>query len=142
MNVSKRETLSFPGPNVTVVTHSVDWNDPGQETGARVLEIGGRKLMGSFYLCPRFTVSCGKPTPAFFRKARRCQAAWCRTMSQVLGSSNRRRAAKRVSPIERQMLFTGILVIDGNHVDPREWKTLGFSPGHPNVKRVERKALQ
>jgi len=44
--------------------------------------------------------------------------------------------------MERQMLFTGILVIDGNHVDPREWKTFGFSPGHPNVKRVERKALQ
>lgn len=125
MNVANREELSFAGPTVTVVTHSVDWNDPGQETGTRVLEIGGRKLMGCFYLCPRFTVSCAKPTPAFFRKARRCQAAWCRTMSQVLGSSSRRRAAKRASPIERQLAFTGILIVNGNYIDPREWSTFG-----------------
>jgi len=125
MNVANREMLSFPEPTVTVKTHPVNWDDLGEETGARVLEIGGRKLMGCFYLCPMFTISCSQPTPSFFRKARRCQAAWCRTMSQVLGSSNRRRAARRANPIERQLLFTGILIVNGNHIDPREWSAFG-----------------
>lgn len=139
-------TGSVPSPAahypVMVQMHPVSWDDIEAETGARVLEIGRRKLTGSFYLCPRFTVSCAEPTPAFFRKARTCQAAWCRTMSQVLGPSNRRRAARRVSPIERQLVFTGILVIDGNHIDPREWKTFGFSPAHRSVKRLEETSVQ
>jgi hypothetical protein len=121
------------GPPVYVRTHPVNWDDLEQDTGARVLEIGRRKLMGCFYFNPQFTVSCSEPSVAFFRKARKCQAAWCRTVSQVLGSSNRRRAAKRVGPIERQLVFTGVLVIDGSHVDPREWNTLGLSLTNPGI---------
>jgi len=122
---NRRKPAPGAGPPVTVKTYPVNWDDLEGETAARVLEIGRRRLMGCFYLCPMFTVSCANPTPAFFRKARRCQASWCRIMSQVLGSSNRRRAAKRASPVERQLVFTGILIVNGNHIDPREWSTFG-----------------
>jgi len=115
------------GPPVHVRRFAVDWDDLEKSTSDRVLEIAERQSKGSFYLNPRFTVVSPEPIPEFFRRVRKCQAAWCRTMSQVLGSSNRRRAAKRVGPIERQLVFTGILIVDGNHVDPREWRALGFS---------------
>jgi hypothetical protein len=125
-----------PGPPILVQRFAVDWDDLEKGTGDRVLEIGGRHSTGCFYLNPRYTVSCPEPSPEFFHRARKCQAAWCRTMGQVLGSSNRRRAASRARAIERQLAFTGILIIDGNHIDPREWQPLGFTLDPPGMGKL------
>ena len=114
-------SASTSGPVVSIQRHVANWDDLEGNTWKRVVEIGRRQLAGCYYLNPGFSVSCPVPTKAFFRKARRCQAAWCRTMGQVLGSANRRKVARRSTCLERQLVFTGILIIDGYQVDPRAW---------------------
>jgi hypothetical protein len=100
----------------------VDWNDPGLVTERGIREIIRDQLCGCFFLNPQFIVHSVEPSNHFYRTARKCQAAWFRTMSRTLGSANVRRFRRNSEFMERQLTCTGILIIDGRHISPREWR--------------------
>jgi hypothetical protein len=43
-------------------------------------------------------------------------------MGQVLGSAQRRRLAEKAHPLHRQLIFIGMLIIDGIIIDPGKWQ--------------------
>ncbi len=102
--------------------HPVDLGDPAPSTGEALQRVSERP--GAFYINPRYEVSAAEPTPEFFQAARRAQRQWCRTMNQFLGSSNRRRHAKSLDPIERMLTHTGLLLVDGVVICPKAWESL------------------
>jgi hypothetical protein len=118
---------------VKVTQHEVDLSDQVTSTGEALLRVLGNP--GCFYMNPRFLVSADLPTPEFFRAARRAQRQWCRTMSQSLGSSLRRRRAKELEPIERMLRHTGVLLINGVPICPKHWESL--KPWNPSPRLGE-----
>ena len=96
-----------------------DWDFLAETTNARMHGVLEMLLPGSWYLNPIYTVHAEEPTKAFFRKARKCQADWFRTMSDSLGSATRRRTQKSTNDErERRLSFSGILIVDGKVLDP------------------------
>ena len=113
---------SIPDP-IIVRSYPVNWDDLEEGVWPRIL-MALKEPAGCFYLNPRYTVFCRVPKKTFFVKARKCQAAWCRTMGQVLRSSNRRKEARKRCPTQRQLMFTGMLIVDGVRLDPCQWVTM------------------
>lgn len=83
---------------VTVRRHRVDWeaDDLAEVTARRAMSLGSKLQRGSWYLSPRFTVSCPAPTAAFFRTVLELRSSWLRTCRQVLGNHGQRSEARRV----------------------------------------------
>lgn len=122
-----------PEPPVSVERFSVDWDCLEENPAREVRQIDHRGDRGAFFLNPRYRVTCKEPTAKFIAAARKAQADWCRTQSQVLGPANRRRQTKAANPLERQLIFTGMLIVDGQIISPRHWDTLEpwIFHGHP-----------
>lgn len=72
----------------------------------------------------RLTSGCA--TKRFLVEARKAQRAWFRQSADFLQSNARmKRAANAVSPIIRQLMHTGVLILDGKHVFPNRWPRNG-----------------
>ena len=114
--------LPMPSPRGSVRHFRADWERLEETTDRRVNGVLRRSLPGCWYLNPQCTVHCPRLTRAFFQRARKAQAAWCRTMTQSLGAANRQRAFRFITDDKRRRLeFTGILIIDGDELSPWEW---------------------
>lgn len=71
---------------------------------------------------PVCCVTARTPSNLFFREARRAQTTWFRQARHILGSCGPiKRAVKNMTPIIRQLSYTGVLVVDGKHVLPNQW---------------------
>lgn len=113
-----------PEPHVTVRRFTVNWDFLEENPAREIKLIHQLGKRGAFYLNPRYLVACTEPTPKFIAAARKAQADWCRTQGQVLGPANRRRQAKAADLIERQLIFTGMVIVDGKIISPRHWDVL------------------
>ncbi|MGQ9770224.1 MAG: hypothetical protein ACUVQG_06695 [Thermogutta sp.] len=73
----------------------------------------------------RLTSGCA--TKRFFVEARKAQRAWFKQSADMLQSNARtKRAAHAASPIIRQLMYTGVLILDGKHVFPNRWPESGI----------------
>jgi len=114
-------------PLVRVEQHQLpEWDEDAwaATTAERVGEIARDNRAGCFYLNPIFTVSAASFSAEFSRKARKCQASWYRRVDQVLLRKHRKRRERALTFLERQLAYTGILIIDGNPVPPHEWTAM------------------
>ncbi len=74
------------------------------------------------FVNPAYAVTADRPTKSFVKAARNAQRAWFRQFTDMLqGCGRAKREAKRMSPIIRQLTFTGVLVINRKHVLPDRW---------------------
>ena len=115
-----------------------DWDFLAETTNARMHGVLEKRLPGSWYLNPRYTVHAEEPTREFLRKARKCQADWFRMMDESLLSATRRRTQRNTNnERERHLGFSGILIVDGKLLDPHAWYVLEAGCGmHPESEVV------
>lgn len=138
----------FTVNGVTVARHEPDFNDlawqtfslltaglelenPGEDeviAGYFIALMGKPRLfpLGTVYVNP-CAVVCSEPaTDTFLRMARRFQAEWFHRFNESLFSAERvHREMGRVNRIIRQLMYTGVMVIDNRHIFPDRW------PGKP-----------
>ena len=125
---------------IRVWQHDVDWDDMAWSTMQR-LSGGGSSpgtdvgiqnsfraamqqadQLGTRYVNPQFTVVASGPSPSFLHRARQAQLAWLKTLKTVLVTSGcLKRELKKRLPEIRQLEFTGVMVINGQHVHPQQW---------------------
>lgn len=72
-------------------------------------------------------LTAGYATRTFFVEARKAQRAWFKQSADLLQSNARmKRAAKGASPIIRQLMHTGVLIVGGKHYFPNQWPRGGL----------------
>jgi hypothetical protein len=127
---SRPAATAQPGSGVQVSAFPFDWNDVDYETihlvvAARAVQISDNCTMGYFYLNPQVTVYSPGPSIAFLKKARKCQAAWCRRFAKTIGAAAFRRQARNCDNFcSRQLAYHGIMVVHGKWVAPHDWKRI------------------
>lgn len=147
-NYSPIDVITING--VTVERHEPDFNDlawqtfmfltngleldnPGEdEVIARyfttVLSKPRLFPLGTVYANPCAVVRSKHGTDQFLRIARRFQKEWFHCFNEALCSAERvRRQMNLVDRIVRQLIYTGVMVIDGRHIFPDRW------PGKPPI---------
>ena len=92
------QPLPDPACLVRVQRHWVDWEaiDLAEATARRARRFHQAIARGSWYLSPRYTVSCPAPTAEFFRKVGELQSAWLHATRQVLGNQVQRHLSRQV----------------------------------------------
>jgi hypothetical protein len=95
-------------------------------TGARVKRIFDSHPSGCFYVNPQYTVSCITATPEFFRATANCKKQWRRYVTRTLKQSTRSAILQDAGPLRRQLVVTGILIIDGVLVESCYWKRVEY----------------
>jgi hypothetical protein len=147
------ETFTFRG--VSVERHEPDFNDlawqtftfltPGLDVEhpgpndqiARCLidRLGKHRLFrfGTVYANPCAVVRSEHATDTFLRYARRFQADWFHCFNESLFSATRvRRQMSLEDRVTRQLMYTGVLIIEDKHIFPDRW------PGRPPLSRGTR----
>ena len=108
------------GP-VQITKHHIDWNAFHTVTAERIkaLSPDTRRV----YVNPEYTVECPADAPLdrFIQQARRALVQWNMRMARQFGSGTRKRLIKKADSKTRQLVFTGILFLNGQPVDPKGW---------------------
>jgi hypothetical protein len=111
----------FPDPGgsqrVLLQQYAIDWSYLDECTHVRVHDIICNHRPGIYYVNPRYSVSANWLSHEFMKRARQCCVAWCRSMSQVMGSSSRRRESNRAPYAEHAAVYSGVLCQDGQFLD-------------------------
>lgn len=115
------------GP-IEIVKFHVAWDDLDPSLDELVASTTDRVTaikdpVGLFYCNPQFLVTAPAETclAAFVKQARRAQVLWNKHAARNMGHNSWRRRIKHEEPMRRQLLFTGILLVDGRVVHPRAW---------------------
>lgn len=111
-------------PRVTVERRQWDWGDTARVPRMERQEILRRGLPGAWYANPCCKVHCPSCTNRFLFAARKCQAAWCRIMSRQFANGWRNMMRSPQSELERHATFDGILILDGQELDARNWNAV------------------
>jgi hypothetical protein len=129
------DQVEFDQPRAPVRTKRLtwDWNDLAEAVQREIAARGDAILQGCWYLNPMFLVHAPEPISEFLIEVRRCQRAWFRTLNRQFRSANWRRLFQVTNDIwQRRTEFTGLLMIDGQEIDPRsQWRLeaeLGLRP--------------
>lgn len=105
--------------DVTVKRLYFDWNDPSEAVVREIERIGDSWQHGCWYINPISRVYGPEPTRVFLSVVRKRQAAWFRMLNRQFGSGWRRKMlARSTGIVQRRYEFTGILVVDGNVIEP------------------------
>jgi hypothetical protein len=115
------ETNTLLDPAVTTTHHRFRWEDLTGPVASRSSRILLQHRKGCYYLNPQVTVFCVKPTERFLRKLRYDQDKWQTTIDSTLTIPKRRDFIRRAGPLGRELVYSGILIIDGLRVDPVCW---------------------
>src|ERR1043165_3225172 len=107
------------GP-IDVAKHVIDWNFLEGSVRRRLETL---EPNATIYLNPEYSVTTADETAIelFVKQARRAQKLGNARLSRVLGSGNRRRAVKGADPATRQLLFAGVMFIEGHAMHPKGW---------------------
>lgn len=153
-------------PNLEITEHPPGWGtlgDPAETTLERCRSLGDRLLTGAWFLTPISTIHSATDTPKFRQAAAKAQARWRRSLTDNLncGSKGFRRAVRKVvreakkSPaseldfplehrrirdfvrLRKQLAVSGIMIIDGQLLEPRDRKRQ--SKGLPEIREVRRR---
>jgi hypothetical protein len=108
------------GP-VQITKHHIDWDTVHTATADRISALPPDA--SRVYLNPGYTVECPADAPLdqFIRQARRAQVIWNMLLARQFGSGTRKRLIKKADSRTRQLVFTGVLYLDGRPVDPKGW---------------------
>lgn len=138
----------FTVEGVTVERHEPDFNDlawqtftlltpglvlenpgPDEEIARYLIDLLGKPWLyplGTIYANPCAVVRAEHANGTFLRYARRFQAEWFHRLNQSLFSAERvRRWMDQEDRLARQLIHTGVLIIDNRHIFPDRW------PGKP-----------
>jgi hypothetical protein len=106
--------------DITVQRLTWDWNDPSEAVLKEDLGPAPGSA-GCWYICPMYKVFSPEPTREFLVEIRRRQREWFRELAMQFGASNwRRKMLVTKNVLERRLAFTGILIIHGEEIDPRQ----------------------
>lgn len=118
------------GP-VTITKFRVPWDetDPSncdeliESTRKLLLEVMDAPVGIYYYATPGYSVTAPADSPLdrFVTQARRAQILWNRQAARVMGKGGRRRRIKAEEPLFRQLIFTGMMLINGRPIHPRAW---------------------
>lgn len=116
MNVPRTYSV---GP-ITVTKHAIEWNDLEGSVRRRLAEV---EAGSTVYLNPEYTITATADAPIdkFVRQARRAQALWNKRLARAIGAGARKRAVKRADPANRQLKFTGVMLVNGEPQHPKGW---------------------
>jgi len=112
--------------SITITQHAVAWNDLGDwnDLADIVTErLGSVEPDGRYYLNAEFTLSASESVPLdeFVKEARRSQMLWNKHLRQVHGPGPRKRLIKRLDPLNRPLVTTGVMVLAGRPIHPKGW---------------------
>ena len=89
---------------------------------------------------PSYLVSAKAPSERFIQEARKAQKSWFKQFKSILYQSRRaKREAGKMSPINRQLCHTGVLIVEGRHLFPNQWPDKQHSQRSPTSKKGERR---
>lgn len=136
--------------NFEVIRHVVDWDDPHAVTLKEVTTVdfsrhpdaifetcfrkamrcGLAACLGTRYINPMFTVSAPCPSTAFFARARQARQDWRRALCDIVSwsSSRWREELHEATPIIRQLKYTGVMFVEGRHIQPTCWPNVAVNP--------------
>ena len=121
---------SYRRGSVTITKFRVPWEDADPATCTELIvdpyrwfQEMERAPEGFYYLNPGYlvTVPPDSPLDLFVKHARRAQVLWNKQAARVMGRGRRRSMIKAEEPQARQLLFTGIMVLNGRPIHPRAW---------------------
>ena len=69
------------------------------------------------FLIPLFTVTASRPSETFFRQARQAQRSWIAEFARFK-KRGLREYLRELSPLIRQLAFSGVLIVEGKHSPP------------------------
>jgi hypothetical protein len=106
--------------SIEIQTHVVNWNDLD---GSTSLSIPTGEFSEHLYVNPMVTIWAPPECPhaAFVQQARKAQVGWNKYFAQVLGRSVLKRQKASVDRTTRELIFTGILFLDGKLIHPKAW---------------------
>ncbi|MCE9567288.1 MAG: hypothetical protein K8U57_35245 [Planctomycetes bacterium] len=107
------------GP-IQITKHHIDWeNLPGSvEARLKAVTVDAR-----FYMNPEYTVTgpADAPLEQFVKQARRVQVLWNKRLARVFGAGGRKRMVKKADPALRQLIGSGVMVLEGVPQNPKGW---------------------
>lgn len=123
--------------NLKVYRHIPDFEKLDKQVAVRLCLILRMESPPYLYVNPICSIICDRPAPEFFELARQFQGQWCRRSQQTITRRRTRRAREWVSLspwsnepkrkqkyyryLERSLVFTGVLFIDGRHIPAGQW---------------------
>lgn len=159
INMKHTDTMN-PEEAVDVTLHEPDLNDPSWKTLAILFdlpdkdhpgtdeEISGKfrllvsrrslieRGLGNAYANPHGVIRCTTLNENFLSEARQLQKKWFSQFNSGLSSAGRvKRATNEMSPIIRQLAFTGVMVCNGRHVPPNCWPDVKAKHRQPNSRK-------
>ena len=76
----------------------------------------------TLYANPVARITTASPSREFLVEAKRQQRSWIQQLNSWLFSAGRvKRYYDSVAPIIRQLEFTGVLILNGQHIRPNQW---------------------
>lgn len=137
---SRQDVVSGIGNEVRVYRHVPDFENLELQVAVRMGLILNTESPSCLYVNPLCSVLCDAPDAEFFETARRFQGQWCRQarstfirqrtrrtrdwVSMVPGSNEPKRRQKYFRYLERAVVFTGLLFVNGKIVPARQWPTM------------------
>jgi hypothetical protein len=111
---------SYKAGEIHVTKHAVEWDDIEQSVMRRLAEV---PTGATAYLNGEYTLTApeGTPLDAFMKQTRRFLVLWNKRLARVLGAGVRKKMIKQAEFPFRQILFTGVLILRGELVDPNGW---------------------
>jgi len=101
-------------------------NNPGKEPIIETffkIGIAGPSDFGlvNAFVNPAYIVTADCAGRGFYRASKRAQRTWFRQVKKILGTSGAvKRNTKKMTPIIRQLSYTGVMIVDGRHVLPNQ----------------------
>lgn len=107
------------GP-IEITKYHIDWTDLPGSVEARLKAVSAD---GRYYLNPEYTVvgPADAPLEQFVKQARRAQVLWNKRLARVFGSGGRKRMVKKADPALRQLINSGVMLLEGVPVNPKGW---------------------
>jgi hypothetical protein len=116
---------------VRVRHYKPDLQSPGDAVRARIIKLPAIHR-GCIYFNPVAEVISDHPSQAFFQEVQLRQRQWFKASRTIFGRHVRRRVkdwasdygplTKKEKFIDRAVCYTGILLIDGEIIQPHRWK--------------------
>lgn len=122
----------------TLLTPDLDLDNPGPDEAIAdcLIALLGKPRqfpLGTVYANPGAVVRSRNATDTFLRMARRFQAEWFHQFNDSLFSGRRvREQMNLVDRVTRQLVYTGVLIIDNRHIFPDRWP--GKTPLSPGTR--------
>ncbi len=118
--------------------HAVIWEatEFSDLTDYWMWSLGSRLKRGCHFINPHYTISCPKPTAAFYRQACWARDAWINLLLMDIGPRGFRDKFKGLSPTQKQRDLSGVMFQHGELIPPPTWSRWAQAAFQPDLSDI------